>query len=88
MRFSSSLQWDVVFSKGIALGPLTFNLCFSTSIRYFSDKEFNQFGSTTGLLSLVHWFQFADDAAFIAGIENENSPILLTHLARWCSGQT
>ena len=30
----------------------------------------------------THWFQFADDAAVITGLENE---ILLNHFTRWCT---
>ena len=70
--------------QGDCLSPLTFNLCFNTFIRYISDKKFNQFGFTIGSLSPVHWFQFADDAAVITGLENENQ-ILLNHFARWCT---
>ena len=46
-----------------------------------SDKKFNQLGFTIGSLSLVHWFQFADDAAVTRSLENENQ-ILLNHFAR------
>ena len=70
--------------QGDCLSPLTFNLCFNTFIRYISDKKFNQFGFTIGSHAPVHWFQFADDAAVITGLENENQ-ILLNHFARWCT---
>ena len=32
----------------------------------------------------MHWFQFADDAAVITGLENENQ-ILLNHFTRRCA---
>ena len=70
--------------RGDCLSPLTFNLCFNTFIRYISDKKFTQFGFTIDSLSPVHWFHFANDAAVITGLENENQ-ILLNHFARWCT---
>ena len=35
-------------------------------------------------LTLLHWYQFADDAAFISGLESENQ-ILLNLFSRLCS---
>ena len=32
----------------------------------------------------MHWFQFADNAAVITGLENENY-ILLNHFTSWCA---
>ena len=66
------------------LSPLTFNICFNTFIRYISDRKFKQFGFTTNSLYPVHWFHYADDAAAITGLENENN-ILLNHFTRWCA---
>ena len=80
-----SLQLDGRYVlQGDCLTPLTFNVYFNTFIRYISDKNFNQFGFTIGSPSPVHWFQFADDAAVIICLENENQ-ILLNHFARWCT---
>ena len=70
--------------QGDCLSPLTFNLCFNTFIRYISDQKFKQFGFSTSSLLPIHWFQFADDAAVITGLENENQ-ILLNHFTRWCT---
>ena len=70
--------------QGDCLSPLTFNLCFNTFIQYISDQKFKQFGFTINSLYPVHWFQFADDAAVITGLENENQ-ILLNHFTRWCA---
>ena len=70
--------------QGDCLSPLTFNLCFNTFIHYISDQKFKQFGFTINSLYPVHWFQFADDAAVITGLENENQT-LLNHFTRWCA---
>ena len=70
--------------RGDCLSPLTFNLCFNTFIQCISDQKFKQFGFTINSLYPVHWFQFADDAAVITGLENENQ-ILLNHFTRWCA---
>ena len=58
--------------QGDCLSPLTINLCFNTFIRYVSDQKFKRFGFNTNSLLPIHWFQFADDAAAITGLEKEN----------------
>ena len=58
--------------QGDSHSPLTFNLCFNTFIKYIADQKFQQFGFTLNSLHPTHWFQFADDAAVITGLENEN----------------
>ena len=70
--------------QGDSLSPLTFNLCFNTFIRYIADQKFKQFGFALNKLNPTHWFQFADDAAVITGLENENQ-ILLNNFTRWCN---
>ena len=70
--------------QGDCLSPLTFNLCFNTFIHYISNQKFNQFGFSLDSLCPVHWFQFADDAAVITGLEKENQ-LLLNHFSRWCT---
>ena len=70
--------------QGDCLSPLTFNLCFNTFIHYISDSKFTQFGFSISSLRPIHWFQFADDAAVITGLENENQ-LLLNHFTRWCT---
>ena len=70
--------------QGDSLSPLTFNLCFNTFIHYISEQKFKQFGFSASSLLPIHWFQFADDAAVITGLENENQ-ILLNHFTRWCT---
>ena len=70
--------------QGDCLSPLTFTLCFNTFICYLSDEKFKQFGFSTSSILPIHWFQFADDAAVITGLENENK-ILLNHFTRWCT---
>ena len=68
--------------QGDCLSPLTFNLCFNTFIHYISEQKFKQCGFSTSSLLPIHWFQFADDAVVITGLENENQ-ILLNHFTRW-----
>ena len=70
--------------QGDCLSPLTFNLCFNTFIHYISHQKFKQFGYSLDSLFPVHWFQFADDAAVITSLENENQ-LLLNHFSRWCT---
>ena len=70
--------------QGDCLSPLTFNLCFNTFINYISAQKFSQFGFSIGSLSPIHWFQFADDAAVITGLEKENQ-LLPNHFSRWCT---
>ena len=84
---SNSFQTPfVTVGKGVLLGdcqsPFTFNICFNTFKNYFSAQKFNQFGFSIGFLSPVHWFQFADDAAAITGLEKENQ-LLLNNFSRW-----
>ena len=67
-----------------SLSPLNFNLCFNTFIPYITAQKFQQFGFHLNSLYPIHWFQFADDAAVITGLENENQ-ILLNHFTRWCN---
>ena len=68
--------------QGDCLSPLTFNLCFNTFIHYISNRKFQQFGFSLGSLHPTHWFQFADEAAVITTLENENQ-LLLNHFSRW-----
>ena len=70
--------------QGDSLSPLTFNLCFNTFIRYIAAQKFQQLGFSLNYIYPIHWFQFADDAAVITGLENENQ-ILLNHFTRWCN---
>ena len=70
--------------QGDCLSPLTFNVCFNTFIRYISDQKFKQCGVSTSSLLPIHWFQCADDAAVITGLEKENQS-LLNHFTRWCT---
>ena len=52
----------------------------------FLPKLSGTFEHTAQISSLnpIHWFQFADDAAVITGLENENQ-FLLNHFTRWCT---
>ena len=70
--------------QGDSLSPPTFNLCFNTFIRYIADQKCKQFGFAVNTLNPTHWFHFAEDAAVITDLENENQ-ILLNHFTRWCN---
>jgi len=78
------IKVDCSVLQGDSLSQLTFNLCFNSFIRYIADQKFQQFCFTLNSLSPTHWFQFADDAAVITGLERENQ-ILLNHFTRWCN---
>ena len=69
--------------RGDCLSPLAFNLCYLIHLFVIYHK-FRQFGFTISSLCPIHWFQFADDATVITGLENENQ-ILLNHFTRWCA---
>ena len=83
-RYSTTGRSFMSYPGQDSLSPLTFNLCFNTFIRYIADQKFQQFGFTLNSLNPTHWFQFADDAAVITGLEKENQ-ILLNHFTRWCN---
>ena len=69
---------------GDCLFPLTFNMCFTTSIQYIKSQNFQQLGfKFKANFEPCHWFQFADDASVISGTEHENQ-ILLNAFTRWC----
>ena len=71
--------------QGDPLSPSTFNLIFNTFIRYINSEQFEQFGFRySDILIPKHWFQFADDAAVVTGLESENQ-VLLNAFSCWCN---
>ena len=71
--------------QGDPLSPLTFNLIFKTFVRYTKPEQFEQFGYRyNNILTPKHWFQFADDAAVVTGLESENQE-LLNAFSCWCN---
>ena len=71
--------------QGDPLSPLTFNLIFNTFIRYIKSEQFEQLGYRySNILTPKHWFQFADDAAVVTGLESENQ-VLLNAFSCWCN---
>lgn len=57
----------------------------NTFIQRIGSKNFEQIGYRfLKFLSPRHWYQFADDAAVITGLESENQ-ILLNEFSRWCT---
>ena len=71
--------------QGDCLSPLLFNMVINTFIQRVKDKKFEQLGyKFLKYLNPRHWYQFADDAAIITGMENHNQ-ILLDEFSRWCT---
>ena len=67
---TSEFQTPVIsVGRGVLQGdcpsPLLFNACFNTFIQHINTEKYQQFGFSFQLLNLVHWSQFADDAAVI-----------------------
>ena len=50
--------------QGDCLSPLLFNLCFNTFVQHIKSDKYRQFGFSTSFLNPLHWFQFANDAAY------------------------
>ena len=67
--------------QGDCLSPLLFNMCVNTFIQFVRQEKYKHLGFSTHdqldcLLTPVHWFQFADDAAVISTNEQENQLLL------------
>jgi hypothetical protein len=63
-------------------------MSFSTFIQHIKSEQYRQLGlwkSSENRIPLnpIHWFQFADDAAFVSGQEKENQ-MLLNRFTVWC----
>ena len=69
--------------QGDCLSPLLFNMCFKTFIQHINADKYRQFCFSFNFLNPIHWFQFADDAAVITGLESENQH-LLNRFSIWC----
>ena len=74
--------------QGDCLSPLLFNMSFNTFIQHIKSEKYRQLGfwklSEIGIpCNLIHWFQFADDAAVISSQERENQ-MLLNRFTIWC----
>ena len=70
--------------QGDCLSPLIFNMCINTFIQYIKADAFQQMGySSSANFTPRHWFQFADDASVVSGLESENQ-VLLNAFTRWC----
>ena len=71
--------------QGDCSSPLMFNLIINTFIHSVKHEQYEQFGyKYMRYLTPRHWYQFADDATVISGLESENQ-ILLNLFSRWCS---
>ena len=70
--------------QGDCFSPLMFNLIINTFIHSVKHEQYEQFGyKFMRYLTPRHWYQFADDAAVISGLESSNQ-ILLNLFSRWC----
>ena len=59
--------------RGDCFSPLMFNLIINTFIHSVKHEQYEQFGyKFVRYLTPRHWYQFADDAAVISGLESEN----------------
>ena len=71
--------------QGDCLSPLLFNMLVNTFIRHIQSEKFIQLGYTYSKhLIPKHWYQFADDAAVVAGQPYENQ-IHLNAFTAWCT---
>ena len=71
--------------QGDCFSPLMFYLIINTFIQSVKHEQHKQFGyKFMRYLTPRHWYQFANDAAVISGLESENR-ILLNLFSRWCS---
>ena len=67
------------------MSPLLFNLIINTFIQHVKYASYRQLGyQLSKYFQPRHWYQFADDTAFISGQKSENQ-MLLNAFTRWCS---
>ena len=72
--------------QGDCFSPLIFNLIINTFIQSIKHEKYEQFGyKFIRYLTPRHWYQFADAAAVISGLESKNQILLMNVFARWCS---
>ena len=63
--------------QGDCSSPLMFNLIINTFIHSVKHEQYEQFGyKYMRYLTPLYWYQFADDAAVISGLESENQILL------------
>ena len=71
--------------QGDFLSPLAFNMVINTFIQFIKNEKYQQFGyNFIKYMIPRHWYQFADDAAVVTGLEHENQ-VLLYAFNRWCT---
>ena len=59
--------------QGDCFSPLIFNLIINTFIQSIKHEQYEQFGHKfVKYLTPRHWYQFADTAAVISGLESKN----------------
>ena len=65
--------------------PLAFNMVINTFIQFIKNEKYQQFGyNFIKYMIPRHWYQFADDAAVVTGLEHENQ-VLLNAFNSWCT---
>ena len=95
MDFSTAIASDafvtdfILVSRGVlqgdCLSPLAFNMVINTFIEFIKNEKYQQFGyNFIKYMIPRHWYQFADDAAVVTGLEHENQ-VLFNAFNRWCT---
>ena len=71
--------------QGDCLSPLAFNMVINTFIQFIKNEKYQQFGYNFITYMIPrHWYQFAEDAAVVTGLEHENQ-VLLNPFNSWCT---
>ena len=71
--------------QGDCLSPLAFNMVINTFTQFIKNGNYQQFGyNFIKYMIPRHWYQFADDATVVTGLEPENQ-VLLNAFNRWCT---
>ena len=71
--------------QGDCLSPMAFNMVINTFIQFIKTEKYQQFGyNFIKYMIQRHWYQFADDAVAVTGLEHENQ-VPLNAFSRWCT---
>ena len=89
IAFDAFLTDFILVGKGVlqgnCLSPLAFNMIINTFIQFIKSEKYQQFGyNFIKYMIPRHWYQFADDAAVVTGLEHENQ-VLLNAFNSWCT---
>ena len=95
MDFSTAIASDafvtdfILVSRGVlqgdCLSPLAFIMVINTFIQFIKNEKYQQFDyNFIKYMIPRQWYQFADDAAVVTGLEHENQ-VLLNAFNCWCT---